>query len=92
MSDLQRNKQTVRAFYTTAFNDKQPAEAVAQYVGAQYIQHNPQAPDGADAFIGLPADHAGRVLQLNAAGMQSTMTDPDRPIVRAMFALARKLG
>jgi predicted SnoaL-like aldol condensation-catalyzing enzyme len=51
MADLERNKQTVIAFYTRAFNDKQPAEAVAQYVGAEYIQHNPQTPDGADAFI-----------------------------------------
>ncbi len=33
MTDLERNKQTVIAFITHAFNDKQPADAVAQYVG-----------------------------------------------------------
>jgi predicted SnoaL-like aldol condensation-catalyzing enzyme len=51
MGDLERNKQTVIAFYTRAFNDKQPADAVAKYVGSEYIQHNPDTPDGADAFI-----------------------------------------
>lgn len=29
------------AYYNLAFNDKQPAEAVAKYVGSKYIQHNP---------------------------------------------------
>jgi predicted SnoaL-like aldol condensation-catalyzing enzyme len=51
MADLERNKQTVIAFYTRAFNDKQPADAVAKYVGPEYIQHNPHTPDGAKAFI-----------------------------------------
>ena len=39
------------AYYTTAFNDKKPEEAVAKYGGPVYIQHNPQAADGFDAFI-----------------------------------------
>lgn len=43
MADLERNKQTARAFFALAFNDKQSAEAVAKYVGPKYIQHNPQA-------------------------------------------------
>jgi predicted SnoaL-like aldol condensation-catalyzing enzyme len=34
-----------------AINDKEPADAVAKYVGAEYIQHNPDTPDGAGAFI-----------------------------------------
>jgi predicted SnoaL-like aldol condensation-catalyzing enzyme len=51
MTDLEDNKQTVIAFYKRAFNEKQPADAVAQYVGSQYVQHNPDTPDGADAFI-----------------------------------------
>jgi predicted SnoaL-like aldol condensation-catalyzing enzyme len=48
---LQRNKATVVAYYTTAFNDKKPEEAVAKYGGPVYIQHNPQAGDGFPAFI-----------------------------------------
>jgi predicted SnoaL-like aldol condensation-catalyzing enzyme len=51
MRDLTRNKATVKAFYNLAFNDKQPAEAAAKYFGSEYIQHNPQAGDGAEAFV-----------------------------------------
>ena len=53
MADLERNKQTVVEFYELAFNGKQPEQAVEKYVGPQYIQHNPQAPDGPEAFIGF---------------------------------------
>jgi predicted SnoaL-like aldol condensation-catalyzing enzyme len=51
MTDLNHNKQTVIAFYTRALNDHEPADAVAKYVGSEYIQHNPDTPNGADAFI-----------------------------------------
>jgi predicted SnoaL-like aldol condensation-catalyzing enzyme len=51
MADLETNKQSVVAYYTLAFNDKQPEQAVAKYLGDRYIQHNPQAPDGGEAFI-----------------------------------------
>lgn len=48
---LDRNKHNAMAFYTTAFNDKNPRKAVALYGGAEYIQHNPLAANGFDAFI-----------------------------------------
>jgi predicted SnoaL-like aldol condensation-catalyzing enzyme len=62
---LERNKRNVVAYYTHAFNDKQPEDAVAKYVGFDkpgqdldhsgephlYIQHNPLAASGAPAFI-----------------------------------------
>ena len=64
MADLNRNKQTVIAFITRAFNDKQPADAVAQYVGSQYIQHDPQSPDGAEAFIQFATGFASQFPQL----------------------------
>jgi predicted SnoaL-like aldol condensation-catalyzing enzyme len=51
MADLERNKRTVVEFYTRAFTDHEPADAVAQHVGPEYIQHNPDTPDGRDAFV-----------------------------------------
>jgi predicted SnoaL-like aldol condensation-catalyzing enzyme len=51
VADSNENKKTVLAFYNLAFNEKQPAEAVAEYVGRTYSQHNPLAPDGPVGFI-----------------------------------------
>ena len=52
MSDrLERNKATVQAFYDLMFNQCKPAEAIDEYAGEVYIQHNPEVGDGNDAFI-----------------------------------------
>ena len=51
MADSNENKKTVLAFYSLAFNDRKPVEAVAEYVGATYRQHNPQAQDGPVGFV-----------------------------------------
>jgi predicted SnoaL-like aldol condensation-catalyzing enzyme len=53
MSDPKTNTETVRSYYELAFNDGRPEEAAAKYLGDRYIQHNPQAADGPDAFIGF---------------------------------------
>jgi predicted SnoaL-like aldol condensation-catalyzing enzyme len=45
------NENTVRQFLDLAFNGKRPAEAAEKYVGPRYIQHNPQAADGRQAFV-----------------------------------------
>jgi predicted SnoaL-like aldol condensation-catalyzing enzyme len=65
MADLESNKQTVIAFSSRAFNDKQPADAVAKYVGSEYIQHDPQSPNGAEAFIQFATGFAGQFPQLS---------------------------
>ncbi len=51
MDQLERNKQTVTAFYDLMFNQNKPREAIERYAGAEYIQHNPEVADGKDAFI-----------------------------------------
>jgi predicted SnoaL-like aldol condensation-catalyzing enzyme len=50
-SVLERNKANVIAFYDVMFNQARPAQAIAQYAGDTYIQHNPHVGDGKQAFI-----------------------------------------
>lgn len=48
---LKRNKKNAMEFYSMAFNDCLPEEAVDKYVGDTYIQHNPLVGDGKQSFI-----------------------------------------
>jgi len=48
---LEENKRRVVAFYDLMFNQCKPVEAVEQYTGDCYIQHNPAVADGKEAFI-----------------------------------------
>ena len=48
--DLEANKRNAIAFYKTAFEGS-PREAVGEYVGAEYIQHNPLVGDGTEPLI-----------------------------------------
>jgi len=47
---LEKNKQNAIAFYNMAYQG-QPRQAVQQYVGDEYIQHNPLVDDGKEPFI-----------------------------------------
>ena len=67
MSSLERNKPTVIAFYTRAFNDHEPADAVAKYVGSEYIQHNPDTPSGAGAFVDSAAGVIAKCPEVSVA-------------------------
>ncbi len=48
---LEQNKENAQRFYALMFNDCKPREAIAQYVGDAYIQHNPHVGDGKAAFV-----------------------------------------
>lgn len=48
---IERNKKNVMTFYDLMFNQCKPAEAIEQYAGDVYIQHNPEVGDGKEAFI-----------------------------------------
>lgn len=64
--DLTANKANAIAFYRTAYLGE-PAKAVAAYVGAEYIQHNPLVADGKQAFIDyfeeMARDYPGKRIE-----------------------------
>ena len=47
---LETNKKNAITFYQMSYDGK-PRQAVAQYVGSQYIQHNPLVGNGPEPFI-----------------------------------------
>lgn len=49
--DLEANRKTVIAFYDMMFNQCRPREAIDEFTGATYIQHNPHVDDGKEAFV-----------------------------------------
>jgi predicted SnoaL-like aldol condensation-catalyzing enzyme len=65
MTDPEKNKQTVVAYYNLVINDKRPAEAVEKYGGSHYIQHDPQTPDGFEAFIQNLTDNLEQFPQMS---------------------------
>lgn len=48
--NLEQNKNNAIAFYKTAYEGN-PKNAIEQYVGKEYIQHNPDVADGTQGFI-----------------------------------------
>ena len=48
--DLEANKKNAIAFYEMSYNGN-PKQAIDQFVGNEYIQHNPDVADGTQGFI-----------------------------------------
>jgi predicted SnoaL-like aldol condensation-catalyzing enzyme len=67
MSNLERNKRSVLAFYDLMFNQCRPREAIEQHAGEQYVQHNPAVADGKEAFIAyferMARDYPGKRVE-----------------------------
>jgi predicted SnoaL-like aldol condensation-catalyzing enzyme len=65
---LERNLATVVAFYDLMFNQCQPAQAIEQFAGDVYIQHNPDVGDGKQAFIEyfdrMAAEYPGKHVEV----------------------------
>ena len=59
------NAQKVIAFMDLVFNQKKVKEGFDKYVGDKYIQHNPIAPDGAQAAVEV----LGKALEALAWGI-----------------------
>jgi predicted SnoaL-like aldol condensation-catalyzing enzyme len=53
-ADPEANKKAVLEFYDKALNQKD-FDAASKYLGSNYIQHNPGAPDGIEGFKALIA-------------------------------------
>lgn len=50
-TNLEANRNTVMSFYDMMFNQCRPRDAIEQFTGDTYIQHNPHVGDGKEAFI-----------------------------------------
>ena len=71
MSDPDKNKANAQAFYDLMFNQCKPREAIERYVGAEYIQHNPEVGDGKEPFIEyferMTAEYPGKKVTFKRA-------------------------
>jgi len=65
MTDIEHNKRVVRGFCDLAFNDKRAADAAEQFLGSEYIQHNPTAPDGPEGFVEFAGGFVAQAPELS---------------------------
>jgi predicted SnoaL-like aldol condensation-catalyzing enzyme len=76
MSELETNKRVVVDYYQTAFGGD-PEKAVSDHFEDRYIQHNPDAADGPEAFIGyvkwLRSEHPQLSLEIKRVVAEGDM-------------------
>jgi predicted SnoaL-like aldol condensation-catalyzing enzyme len=66
MTTIDHNKQVAVAFWNRVFARRDPAGAVAEYVGDTYTQHNPDTADGPAAFVQSMTETLRRAPDLRA--------------------------
>ena len=68
---LEQNKTKAKEFYDLTFNKCQPAAAYDKYVGANYIQHNPEVGDGKVPFVAyfekMAQEYPGKTVEFKRA-------------------------
>jgi predicted SnoaL-like aldol condensation-catalyzing enzyme len=74
--DLQANKANAIAFYRTAYLGE-PSRAVELYVGAEYIQHNPEVGAGKQGFIdyfdAMAREYPGKQIEFVRAAAEGDL-------------------
>lgn len=64
---LETNKKSAMAFYDLTFNQNRPDDAIEQFAGDAYIQHNTEVADGKQAFIDyfdrMAAEYPGKRVE-----------------------------
>tara|TARA_R110002096_G_scaffold16850_46_gene57413 strand:- start:1482 stop:1868 length:387 start_codon:yes stop_codon:yes gene_type:complete len=64
-------KKNAVAFYNLMFNQCRPREAIEQFAGDSYTQHNPEVADGKQAFIDyfekMATDYPGKSVEVKRA-------------------------
>jgi len=95
MADPERNKQVVVDYYTTAFAGN-PEKAVADHFGPQYIQHNPDAQDGPEAFIGfvkwLRGEYPNVQLHIKRVIARATWSRPTPTLTSSLATPTNAVG
>jgi predicted SnoaL-like aldol condensation-catalyzing enzyme len=81
---LDRNELNVYNYYTIAFNDKNPQLAVQLYGGPEYIQHNPLAANGFQAFIDFVSSFTAAFPDTHVA-IKRIFADCDFVITQSLF-------
>lgn len=86
MSTSTDNTELVLHFWNQAFNLGEPEAAAAAALGETYTQHNPGAPDGAEAFVGYVHTMRQRFPELTVE-VKRTVAEGDLVVTHSHFHL-----